>query len=189
MYRKRKGFEIDMLTLRALIYLEAEVEEEFKGLNRTYLLLQNKGFFDETSVRQKLSDEVVLRGVAGMLQDYYSGTERIFKRIAVEIDERLPKGESWHKSLLDQMKVEIPGVRPAVISETTYRKLDDLRGFRHRVGNIYGFNLLPERVSTHLLALPELHSFLAKDIHLFFATMKQKIQEELKSPGDPELKL
>lgn len=177
-----------MLTLKALAYLEAEVEEEMKGLSRTCTILRNKGFFDEKSARRKLSDEVVLRGVAGMLQDYYSGTERIFKRIAAEIDERLPKGESWHKSLLNQMKMEVPGIRPAIISESTSDRLDDLRGFRHRVGNIYGFNLIPERVLTHLLALPGLHVALEAEIRLFFETMKQKVKGKLIPHGSPKVK-
>ena len=178
-----------MLTLRTLIYLEAEVEEEMKGLSRTCSVLRSKGFFDETSARQKLSDEVVLRGVAGMLQDYYTGTERIFKRIALELDERLPKGESWHESLLEQMKIDVPGIRPAVISETSYGRLDDLWDFRQRVGNIYGFNLIPERVLVHLLVLPELHASLEDDIRVFFKTMKERIEERLRSSENPKLKL
>lgn len=176
-----------MLTLKSLVYLEAEIEDEFKGLSRICSILRKKGFFDAALARQKLSDEVVLRGVAGMLQDYYSGVERIFKRLAVEVDERLPKGESWHKSLLDQMKIEIPGVRPAIVSGSTYEKLDDLRGFRHRVGNIYGFNLIPERVLSQLLALPDLHSSLEGDIRLFFGVTKQRIEDELNRGGKGNL--
>ncbi len=127
-----------------------------------------------------------------MIQDYYSGVERIFKRIAAEIDERLPKGENWHKSLLDQMKIEVPGVRPRVISKTTYSKLDDLRSFRHRVGNIYGFNLIPERVLAHLLALPELDVSFRNDVRTFLQEMKsivkdRIVKEKLDNIGKPEL--
>jgi hypothetical protein len=181
-----------MLTLKTLVYLEAEINEEIEGLSRICSILQNKGFFDESSARQKILDEVVLRGAAGMIQDYYSGVERIFKRIAAEIDERLPKGENWHKSLLDQMKIEVPGVRPRVISKTTYSKLDDLRSFRHKVGNIYGFNLIPERVLAHLLALPELDASFRNDVRTFLQEMKsilkdRIVKEKLENTGKPKL--
>lgn len=175
-----------MLTLRELVYLEAEVTEEIEKLGQVCSILQGKGFFDRATAERKLVDEVILRGVAGMLQDYYSGVERIFKRIAVEVDERLPKGESWHKALLHQMKVDIPGIRPKVISTSTYEKLDELRSFRHRVGNIYGFNLIPERLVNHLLSLPELDNSFRSDIRSFFEAMKGALKNRLKNAGKPE---
>lgn len=135
-----------MLTLRELVYLEAEVTEEIKKLGQVCSILQGKGFFDRATAERKLVDEVILRGVAGMLQDYYS----------------------------------------KVISAATYEKLDELRSFRHRVGNIYGFNLIPERVVNHLLSLPELNNSFKKDICSFFETMKSTLKNRLKNAGKPE---
>ena len=40
---------------------------------------------------------------AKKLAQVYSGIERIFERIANEIDKHLPKGERWHTDLLTQM--------------------------------------------------------------------------------------
>lgn len=170
-----------MLTLRDLVYLEAEVTEEIEKLSQVCTILQKKGFFERATAERKLGDELVLRGVAGMLQDYYSGVERIFKRIAVEVDERLPKGKSWHKALLDQMKVDIPGIRPKVISSATYEKLDELRSFRPRVGNIYGFNLIPERVVHYLLSLSELDNSFKSDIRAFFEAINSVLKTRLKN--------
>jgi hypothetical protein len=39
------------------------------------------------------------------------------------------------------MAVEIELVRPAVISKETRNTLDEYRGFRHIVRNVYSFNL------------------------------------------------
>jgi hypothetical protein len=41
--------------------------------------------------------------------------------------------------LLEQMVAEVPSVRPALISEKTRRMLDEYRGFRHVVCNVYAF--------------------------------------------------
>ena len=53
----------------------------------------------------------------------------------------MPQGFNWHQVLLEQMTNEIPDIRPAVISEVTYEALDEYRGFRHVVRNIYAFQL------------------------------------------------
>ena len=48
-------------------------------------------------------------------------------------------GEHWHQLLLEQMASEVDGVRPAVISDETRQALDEYRGFRHIVRNVYTF--------------------------------------------------
>lgn len=57
--------------------------------------------------------------------------------ISEAIDGEKPAGENWHLSLLQQMSNDIPGVRPAVISEKSFDLLNEYRGFRHVVRNIY----------------------------------------------------
>lgn len=60
----------------------------------------------------------------------YTGFERIFRNIAVSFENSIDE-KSWHKSLLDRMVISIDNIRPAVISETNYKRLDELRAFRH----------------------------------------------------------
>ena len=86
------------------------------------------------------ADDYYLDGVALNLHGFYSGLERIFELIATTIDAAKPKGENWHQVLLRQMSVETSGLRPAVISQSTYHCLDDYRGFRHVVRNVYAYN-------------------------------------------------
>jgi hypothetical protein len=47
------------------------------------------------------------------------------------------------------MATEIPQVRPAVISEAIYKQLDDYRGFRHDVRNVYTYKFDPAKNSVH----------------------------------------
>jgi hypothetical protein len=91
-------------------------------------------------------DDYYLDGVALNLHGFYSGLERIFELIATRIDGKLPTGENWHQMLLNQMTVEISDVRPAVISESTYAQLDEYRGFRHVVRNVYTFKFEPAKI-------------------------------------------
>ena len=91
--------------------------------------------------QKALRDEDYLGSVAFDLHSFYQGVERIFEAIAKSIDRTVPSGDRWHKRLLVQMTEEIPGIRPAVISEETRTALDSYRTFRHLARNIYTFSL------------------------------------------------
>jgi len=97
--------------------------------------------------RARLSaDDYYLDAVALNLHGFYGGLERIFERIATVVEGARPSGEHWHQALLRQMAEEMPGVRPAVISEASYKLLDPYRGFRHVARNVYTFHLDPSRL-------------------------------------------
>jgi len=98
------------------------------------------------------SDDYYLDAVALNLHGFYGGLERIFERIAAVVDGARPSGEHGHQALLRQMAEEMPGVRPAVISEATLQLLDPYRGFRHVARNVYTFHLDPARME-RLVAL------------------------------------
>lgn len=85
-------------------------------------------------------------GVALNLHGFYVGVERILEDIARSLDESVPEGVDWHRALLVQMAGEIRDRRPAVLSQSTRQCLDDYRGFRHVVRNVYAFNLRPSRL-------------------------------------------
>jgi hypothetical protein len=44
------------------------------------------------------------------------------------------------------MTKEVPGIRPAVVSMTTCQRLDEYRGFRHVVRNVYTYQFDPVKV-------------------------------------------
>jgi hypothetical protein len=92
------------------------------------------------------NDEYYLDGVALNLHGFYSGLERIFERIGAAVDGSVPSGANWHRELLNQMSIEIPGVRPAVISEGLRENLEGYLGFRHVVRNVYTYHLSPEKL-------------------------------------------
>jgi len=95
---------------------------------------------------QSSNDDYYLDGVALNLHGFYSGLERIFELIVTRVDSTKPTGENWHQALLVQMTTEAPGVRPAVISTLTHSQLDEYRGFRHIVRNVYTFKFDPAKI-------------------------------------------
>lgn len=91
-------------------------------------------------------DEGYWDGVALNLHGFYTGLERIFEDIARSMDDSVPSGSDWHQRLLLQMAAPVAGKRAAVISPATRRALDEYRGFRHLVRNIYAYSLRPDRI-------------------------------------------
>ena len=88
------------------------------------------------------------------LHGFYVGLERVFLIVAERIDVSVPSGAAWHQELLRQMAVDLPDIRPAVISEQLAAELDPYRGFRHVVRNVYAYVLDPHRVGELVEGLP-----------------------------------
>jgi len=65
-----------------------------------------------------------------LLENGYTAVETLFLRISQTFENSLD-APRWHAHLLDKMTLEIPGIRPRVISETLYKKLSELLRFRH----------------------------------------------------------
>ncbi len=80
------------------------------------------------------------------LHNYYTACERIFEKIAGEINGGLPQTPDSHLRLLRTMTVEVPGVRPRVLTPELADRLSDYLRFRHVVRNNYGFELHEERI-------------------------------------------
>jgi hypothetical protein len=83
--------------------------------------------------------------VAYHLHGLYSAFENAFRNIAKAFENQLDP-TSWHQSLLQRMLLDLSPLRPAVLDEETYEKLDELRRFRHLFRTGYGLKLDPLRL-------------------------------------------
>ena len=119
--------------------LRADIDRETRSLERlaqelvTVLAATTEG----TSAR--------VRAAGSVIHDFYTGVEKIFRRIAIRMDQDLPTGEDWHVQLLQRMAVSVEGIRPPVIDEHLENQLEEYLRFRHLFRNIYGFDLKWER--------------------------------------------
>lgn len=110
---------------------------------------------------------IVLDSVALNLHGLYSGLERLFEQIARQVDGHLPKSPTWHRELLNQMATDIADARPAVVSQQNVSILDEFRRFRHLVRNVYAIDLLPEKMTGLIEALPQLWPRLRAELLAF----------------------
>ncbi len=113
------------------------------------------------------SDDMYLDVVALNLHGFYSGIEKLFEKIAIQMDQHLPQGSNWHQALLQQMSKEALGVRPAVISESIREKLDEYRGFRHVVRHVYTYRFDPEKIGMLADNSSDLFDHLKKELLAF----------------------
>jgi hypothetical protein len=112
-------------------------------------------------------DDGYLDGTALNLHGFYSGVERIFKDIVSHIDRSLPSTAEWHQDLLIQVSSELTDLRPAILSKETRTLLDEFRGFRHVVRNVYTFNFRPARILELAQGLDQCFNLLKNDLYNF----------------------
>ena len=118
-------------------------------------------------------DDGFFDGVALNLHGFYSGVERIFEDIARTMERSIPKGVEWHQDLLLQMSAEISSIRPPVLSMDTRDCLDEYRGFRHVVRNVYTFHLRPARLQELTTRLRQCYQAVECDLSDFIIFLEQ----------------
>jgi hypothetical protein len=133
---------------------------------------------EKNALVKRKSSNYLVRAGGSILHDFYTGIEKIFESIAKEIDDRIPMGEEWHSELLRQMTLDIPGLRPPVITASTEKKLREYLGFRHLFRKRYGLELDWQRLKKLLLGLPQVRTQLEKEIGKFFENLDSIFQKE-----------
>lgn len=142
--------------------LAAEIESELAGLDELERELAN-------APRQ--DDRYSLRARGSILHDFYGGVERIFVRIAGELNGGVPRAEQWHRELLGNMSLEIPEVRPAVLDPALAEALGTYLRFRHVFRNACGSVLEAERLHPLEQRLPATLADFRERIRAFLAWM------------------
>ncbi len=137
---------------RIIKYLIDSMQQEISSIDEICSqidLLINKG--EQGDEESKIFYK---RAAGSILHDFYTGVEKIFREIAIKIDESLPKGDNWHIELLKSMATANEK-RDAVISQELMEKLKQYLGFRHLFRNIYGMELEWEKLKILLTNIRE----------------------------------
>ncbi len=121
----------------ATIRLINELEEELDRLARVADLIHEA----QARFAAAPPDPLELGGIGNLLHGFYNGVENIFKRVAGELNGGLPSGGDWHSQLLQDMTLNLSGLRPPVISRDTATRLKKYLDFRHLFRHLYGFDL------------------------------------------------
>lgn len=102
-------------------------------------------------------DFIIFRTAGSILHDFYCGIEKIFERIAINVDNNMPKGEDWHIKLLFQMIKSKKG-RKAIIDSALLQDLKEYLRFRHLFRNIYGFELKWDKIKPLCIRLDDVYN-------------------------------
>ena len=82
-----------------------------------------------------------LAGVGALLHGFYNGIENVLRQVLQEQRISLPKGETWHRDLLNL------AVSQAIISKETAFELRQYLAFRHFFSHAYALDLDSERIT------------------------------------------
>ena len=129
--------------------LRAEIRSDREAIGR---------HFDEIAATDELDEASrgELARLAVALHHAYTGVETIMVRVARALEGEEPSGPDWHKQLLEEMGLELDGIRPAVLSASSLEHLRMLLGFRHFFRHAYTADLDVRRLAElrdHAVAL------------------------------------
>ena len=157
---------MDKNILRSMV---AEIERELKNLEE--LRKEMKEIRPQESI-------IARRSIGSILHDFYNGAERIFKKIAMDINGGYEDSEKWHKALLFKMTIPVKGLRPAVLSEELAAEMDEYLAFRHLFRNIYGFELKGERIGYLAKKFDSVAKRFIKEITFFLGQIKTELKKK-----------
>jgi len=145
--------EYERLKTDVLDEIEA-IQEVLKDLSS----LKNNLDLDKIDNTQKAA-------IGTFLMNFYVGVENIVKRISKEYYQTMPKGNSWHKELLNLSYAPPQGKDP-IFSQNIVNRLNPYRGFRHLFVSGYGFKLRLELMTS-----------LINNIEFLWTDIKKAVEE------------
>ncbi|HEY4575243.1 MAG TPA: hypothetical protein VIJ26_14800 [Thermoanaerobaculia bacterium] len=123
--------------------------------------------------RSQAPNDIELSALAALLHSFYTGIENLFRRIAIEIDGGIDKGEGWHRRLLVQMGISRDS-RPSVVSGELLERLHSYLQFRHVFRSSYSFQLHWEKMQPLVLHCEETFDSLRAEIASFISQMDSR---------------
>lgn len=130
--------------------LKALIEDELAALRQMVQTVQEEGI----GPLEAAPSQFAMNALASYLHQSYTGCERVLERIAVVVDGGLPGGAYSHANLLAQMARERPGIRPAVLQEALWLRLQDYLAFRHFFRHAYGYTLEWAKLHPLVVGMP-----------------------------------
>ncbi len=128
----------------------------------------------------KNEDEYQFAALGYTIHNLYNSFESYFLRIAKFFENNIDNLE-WHSSLVEQMSLDIDGVRPALFDIAFSVKIGEMMRFRHLFRNLYKTPLIPQKVLFANDYAPEVfREFSAhhKRFDTFLAKLKANLADE-----------
>jgi hypothetical protein len=149
-----------------MILLERSIQNDLRAIEQIYTQLT------ESPLTSDPSEENLII-MSYRLHNLYSAFENILKNIAAAFENSLDDKSQWHSQLLQRMKLDLTPVRPAVLDDEMYDKLDELRRFRHLFRTNYAVRLDSRRLQLVLDKALELKSVYKQQVSNFLVFLQQ----------------
>lgn len=154
--------------------LIAELDAQWREILKNYSYIEKR----IEILKGDIGNEDLTNSLAYKLHNLFSAYEDLFKMIAKFFENQMEDFTKYHTGLLKRMLIQIEGVRPNLLSESSYKILDELRGFRHVFRHAYGYELDAERVVKLAEKSLKLKEIFLKD----FESFKLNLISSLESP-------
>jgi hypothetical protein len=141
------------------LVLDRNVRSDLEQIDRLYEALGSPELTEASP-----QEELIV--VSYRLHSLYGALENIFRNIAHAFENQVSQ-ESWHREVLQRMRLDLTPLRPAVIDTQAYEKLDELRRFRHVFRTMYGLDLDSLRLQVVLRRALELKPLYRGQIERF----------------------
>lgn len=145
-----------------LIILKAEIENQLKIIYKIY---------KKISEREEIKNDKDLESLAYQLHNLYCAYEDLFKIVAKNFENNIDDKTRYHIELLKRMTLKISGIRPNLISENTFKLLDNLRSFRHFFRHAYTYELDYKKVKFVLEDAYKVKDLFKKDLKKFLSQL------------------
>lgn len=132
-------------------------------------------------IAQGADDQLDLAALGFTIHNVYGIVEMYALRVARFFENGLDE-PMWPRDLVRRMTLAIDGMRPALLDESTYLLVDELRSFRHLFRNLYARPLDPVRLAwVQERIAPAVDGFLA--CHREFDQKMKEIAAEMEAEG------
>ena len=121
----------------------------------------------DRATRLSADDDIILESIAYQIHNLYCTVEDLLKIVASCFENNMSSTSQWHSILLQRMTMEIPGIRPALLSPDSYTILNSMRGFRHFFRHAYASDIDYQQLTMNLHRALELKKHLDHDVSQF----------------------
>jgi hypothetical protein len=109
-----------------------------------------------------------------ILENAYTAAETLFLRISQAFENHLDS-RRWHADLLEKMTLDVPQVRPRVLSPAAYQKLAELLRFRHFKRYYFEFDYDWRKVDFLIVIFREMVPILEHDLDRFASALRSAV--------------
>ncbi|MEM8503578.1 MAG: hypothetical protein AAF716_10545 [Cyanobacteria bacterium P01_D01_bin.1] len=146
--------------------LAAELKGQLWLIEKVHVRLQSR-------IDDGLDTPGQLDSVAFQIHNLYCSIEDLLKLVAKTFENNIGTGRDWQRVLLLWLSQPIEGIRPALLSESSWEVMDQLRSFRHLVRHAYGKDIELTQLQVNIAAAQKLYRLIEQDINTFVAELEE----------------